>query len=326
MRIHLREPEPSTAARVPLAQRSHAETALPPTAGTNVAQNRFARARAGYAATVRQAVKALLRHDPSGARHALGNVWTGAQAMVDLLDWPDDAGADTGSDTGSDSGADAGAGIVDEPGELDFAVQALEGVPLAQLRKIQNALRASGIGPSPANLLDFPNYTPARPGHPANASGRYGWMGRDLGPQERHREVVTSRWLSRTPGPVDQRDQSDRGRWLIVHAVDRLVNVLTPREHVKKAAADAISFFEQVDRSGAGVVEKLCAYDAMHRELQAACANVVAKWPGVAQDEEARMALESAISRAQQGADALLDNGEIHALTKTQPAITSPTP
>lgn len=323
VRIHLPEPEASAAAMVTLAQRSHAEPALPPTAGANDARSRIERARAGYAATVKQAVKALLRHDPRGARHALARVWTGAQAMVELLDGPDDAGADSGSETGSDNEGDADSGTVAEPGELDFAMQALEGVPLAHLTKIQDAMRASGTELSPANLPGLPNYTPARPDRPQDVVQRYGWMVRDLGPPHRQQEVILSRWLSRTLGPVDRRDQSDCGRWLMVHAVDRLVNVLTPKEHLKKAAADAISYFEQIDGSDAGVVEKLCAYDAMHRELQAVCARLVAKWPGVDGDLEARRALDNATKRAQQGADALLHTGEIHAITTTQAEVTS---
>jgi hypothetical protein len=293
VRIHLPEPAVSKAAMVPLSHRSHPEPALPRSAGANPMQSRFARARAGYTAIVRQAVLALVRHDSSGARHALANVWTGAQSMVELLEGPGDVDADSGS--GSDSDSDSGADVGSDPGThadmLNFAAQALEGVPLERLLKIQDAMRASGTELSPASFPGLPNYSPAL-----------------------------------APGPVDRRDQSDLGRWLMVQAVDGLVNILTPRQHVKKATTDAIRLFEEIDGSDAGMVEKLCSYSTVHEELHAVCARLVARWPALDGDLEARVALDDTNKRARQGADALMDKGQNRGITEPQTAITAPSP
>ncbi|MBC7436445.1 MAG: hypothetical protein H7332_10290 [Bdellovibrionales bacterium] len=315
----------SPAVTAPLERRSHEEPAQAQRAGGAGAQSRAARARAGYTAVVKQSVAVLLRHDSSGARHALGNLWRVAEVMVDLLEGPVDAASEGSTDSGSDTGSD------DDPApntvKLIFTMQALEGVPLARLQKIQGSMRAAGVELTPANLPGLPNYEVDRPERQLDVSPQYGWMVRHMdGTAPQQKRMLLDRWMRRTPGPADPRNDSDMGRWLLLQAVHRLVNIMVPREHMKSAAAEAIRRFEEIDRSDASAVDQLFAYNAVYKQLMDVTARLCAQWPDVDSDLEARFALASASDKAHQGADALVEKGNIHEPRETPDPVDTPAP
>jgi hypothetical protein len=98
--------------------------------------------------------------------------------------------------------------------------------------------------------------------------------------------------------------------------------LLAHAAHLKNAAAEAIHRYGEIDGSDAPVIEQLSAYAALHQDLIDLAQRLMVKWPDLDGDMEAHSALNRAIERARQGADALVEKGipDESAKAQTSPA------
>jgi hypothetical protein len=137
----------STAAQMPLETRVHDTLPVPPRAGLvrggrAQRQQLLAQVETAHSAAVHQAFRAMTRHDPSGARHALRHVWTRSNELVRLQ---------------AEFGINANVASDDERRMIAMTA-ALLNVPLGELQAFDDAVNTSNVATEQVELPTAAEY------------------------------------------------------------------------------------------------------------------------------------------------------------------------
>jgi hypothetical protein len=137
----------STAAQMPLETRVHDTLPVMPRAGLlrggrAQRQQLLTQVQSAHSAAVHQAFRAMTRHDPSGTRHALRNVWARSNELVRLQ---------------AEFGINANAASDDERRMIAMTVALLD-VPLGELQAFDDAVNTSNVATGHVELPTSAEY------------------------------------------------------------------------------------------------------------------------------------------------------------------------